>query len=339
MKFSEDPRLAAWEKEMARLDAGEPPPNHENPPRRHHYVPELYLKRFAARSRPDGAPLVHRIEAKAGPVSGRVIGVRDAAVEKDFYKVDADDPRRAYEAERILGVFETTAGYAFANFDRLGAGHFPDRIDRENLSLFMALQFVRAHDTGDFQERMYTQVSRMTMRVAASTPGYVRSYLIEQGEDASDEAVAKVTAAFMKGADVMSVIPHRNETVEAILRLPTELMPYFFHRRWLIACSTVPFLTTDRPVVLLEQRGAHEPWRGVGAGTAETIVFVLDRYRALLMRHPESANPEAVIDVDARFVRRLNTVVANRARRWIFHHPGDNPLDGVPFNPDGQPNY
>jgi hypothetical protein len=48
MGFSGDPRVALWEKEWARIEAREPPPNHENPPRRHHYVPEMYLRRFAA---------------------------------------------------------------------------------------------------------------------------------------------------------------------------------------------------------------------------------------------------------------------------------------------------
>jgi Protein of unknown function (DUF4238) len=153
MRFSADPRIAVWEREKARIDANEPPPNAENPPRRHHYVPEMYLKRFAARTKPKGTPRLRRFEAKEGPGGGSIIGVHDAAVETDFYAIESDDPRREHEAEHILSVFEQAAGYAFANLDR-GADHFPDDIDRESLSMFMALQFVRGHDTADFQERL-----------------------------------------------------------------------------------------------------------------------------------------------------------------------------------------
>ncbi|WP_437746591.1 DUF4238 domain-containing protein [Sorangium sp. So ce1504] len=334
MKFSDDPRIAVWEREKARIDRNEPPPNWENPPKRHHYVPEMYLKRFAARSGPKGTPRVKRIEAKLGPDSGIVIGVHDAAVETDFYNIETDDPRRVHEAEHIIGVFETAAGYAFANLDRLGADYFPDDLDRENLAMFMALQFVRGHDTGDFQTRLYTQTSRMIMRIAASSPDYVRNFLKERGDDTSDEAVAKTADAFRRAAKSLSVTPHKNETVEAMLKGPNDFMHYFFARTWIVVRSKFPFLTTDRPIALHKRRDANDAWRGVGLETADKIVFVLDRHRALLMDHPESGSTENIIDVEPDFARRLNAFVANRARRWFFHHPDDSPLDGVPFNPN-----
>ena len=154
MPFSDDPRIAVWEKEKARTDANEPPRNFANPPKRHQYVPEFYLGRFSARSKKRKAtPRVMRIESSLGTSSRTLIGVHDAAVETDFYTVETDDPRRVHEAEHIIGVFERAAGYAFANLDRYGPKHFPDDIDRENLSLYMALQFARLHDTRDFQAR------------------------------------------------------------------------------------------------------------------------------------------------------------------------------------------
>lgn len=339
MAFSDDPRIAAWEREKARVEANEPPPNHQNPPKRHHYVPEMYLARFAARSAPTSTPRVQRLDAKSGPASAIVIGVHDAAVETDFYTVETDDPRRAHEAEHIIGIFEQTAAYAFANLDRYGSDHVPDDIDRENLSLFMALQFVRGHDTADFQTQFYTKTTRMMMRVAAATPGYVRNYLLQQGEDASDDAVGKATRAFQRGAEHMSVTPHKNETVASMLQSAVEFMPYFFKRRWIIARSAAPFLTTDRPIVLLQWPDPNDFWRGVGLGTAETVVFALDRHRVLLMRHPDPRLTEGVVDIEDAFARRLNIAIANRARRWIFHHPDDRPLDGVPFRPTNVPKH
>ena len=333
MRFSDDPRIAVWEREKARVDANEPPPNGEKPPRRHHYVPEMYLNRFAARTTPKGAMRVQRTDAKAGRESSIVIGVHDAAVETDFYNIETDDPRRVHEAEHVISVFESAAGHAFANLDRLGPDHFPDDIDRENLALFMALQFVRGHDTGDFQTRYYTQTSRMLMRVDPSSSDYVRNFLDERGDNASEEAVAKAAGMFRDAAKTMSVIPHKTETIEAVLRGAIDFMPYFFKRRWIVARSPIPLLTSDRPIVLLEQQDPSEAWRGTGLGTADAIVYVLDRRRALIMRHPEPGNEEGVVDINARSARWLNIAVANHARRYIFHHPDDKPLDGLPFNP------
>jgi hypothetical protein len=51
-----------------------------------------------------------------------------------------------------------------------------------------------------------------------------------------------------------------------------------------------------------------------------------------MMRHPEPEAAEGTVDADAGFARRLNVIIANLARRWLFHHPDDRPLDGVPFN-------
>lgn len=55
------------------------------------------------------------------------------------------------------------------------------------------------------------------MRVAATQAEYVRHFLTEQGEDASDEAVAKASAMFSKAAKTLSVTPHKNDTVATIL--------------------------------------------------------------------------------------------------------------------------
>jgi hypothetical protein len=333
MGFSVDPRLAMWEREWARIQANKPPPNSDSPPKRHHYVPEFYLRRFAARSSRKATPRLRRIEARVGPSSAITIGVHDAAVETDFYRIDTNDPRRVHEAEHFIGAFERAAGYAFANLDRLGSDHFPDDIDREHLSLFMALQFVRGHDTGDFQTRFYTQTAQMIMRVAATAPDVVRNFLAEQGEDTSDEAVAKTAATFAKAAKTARVVPHKNETIQAVIRGPLDFMPYFFKRRWILVRSPIPLLTSDRPIVLLERQNPSDAWRGIGLGTADMIVFVLDRRRALIMQHPEPGNAEGIVDVEHHHARWINTTVANRARRWIFHHPDDNPLEGIPFNP------
>jgi hypothetical protein len=64
------------------------------------------------------------------------------------------------------------------------------------------------------------------------------------------------------------------------------------------------------------------------------ILFVLDRHRALIMQHPLPEHREGFVDIEPRQARVINSAVANHARRWLFHHPDDDPLEGVPFNPN-----
>ncbi len=320
MKLSNDPRIAIWQKEQARVDADEPPPNFQNKPKRHHYVPEFYLERFAALSqKKNPTPRVQRIEASKGLASSALIGVHDAAVETDFYTVETDDPRRVHEAEHIIGVFERAAGYAFRNLDR-APDHLPDDIDRENLSLYMALQFARVHDMRDFQAEVYTKSLSMAMRVAAEHRDVVRNVLVSAGgEEPPEDDVDETVAALREGWRSVAVTPHKNDVVATMLKNVPEFFRYFYLRRWAIARSTIPLLTSDRPVVLYQRPGKRQPWEGVGLMTADMIVFPLDRHRALVMQHPEPGNFEGVRDVSTGYARQLNTLIANGAWRWLFH--------------------
>ena len=308
-------------------------------------MPQMYLRRFASRplvttgkkaNKQKAKARIRMVEARLGPSSGRTVGVADAAVETDFYTVDAADPRRAQEAEHIIGVVEQAAGYAFAHFDN-SRDYFPDAVDRENLALFMALQFVRGPETGEFLTRMYTDVMRMMTRMSATQPDYIRSHLAERGEDSSDEAVARFAAMLEKGAGTLTVAPHRNDTVKTILESSHELVRYFFMRKWAVVRSRVPFLTSDRPIVLHERRDPHRPWEGSGLMTADMILFAIDRRRALVMQHPLPEHREGVVDISDEFVHDINHAIANGARRWLFHHPDDDPLDSLPFNPNPEP--
>jgi hypothetical protein len=226
------------------------------------------------------------------------------------------------------------AGYAFANLDRRPE-RFPDDVDRQNLSLFFALQFTRGPDMREFRERIDTEVSRMAVRVGASSPEYVRNFLTSSGQDASDDAVARTSADLIEASKNLTVTPHNNTHAAAIFQGAVEFVPFFYKRHWVIARSPAPLLTSDRPVVLYAGRDALAPGGGIGLMNAEIIVFVLDRCRVLLMQHPEPPNRDcAFVDLGAEWAPRLNSAVANRAHRWLFHHPADSPLEGIPFNPN-----
>ena len=301
----------------------------------------MYLRRFAGRVGSNKKPKIRCIEPKADPPRMMLLSVENAAVETDLYMVETHDARSQHIAEHLFGVFESAAGYAFANLDKDG-NHFPDEIDRRNLSLFFALQLVRGHDMGDFQTRLYTEVAKGLMRFSAERPEYVRRHLSEQGDDDSDEAVAQMVDDLREGTDDIKVVPHKNETVAAIMTAPPDLMPYFFRRRWFIMRSGVPLLTTDRPIVLMgEPKSGHLFGDDAGVMNARSIIYVLDRHRVLVMKRPDLATEEGLGTLSPEAASTINRTVASAARRWIFHHPDDEPLKratyvSVPGSPPHQ---
>lgn len=335
--FSADHRVAVWQEELRRVEAGELPPNWKDPPKRHHYVPEFYLKRFAAMSRAatkkrKATYRICRVERRSGQNSKKLLGVSDAAVETDFYSIETADHRRVAEAEHMIGVFETAASFAFANFDSKGRDYFPDTVDRENLAHFMALQFVRGPQTVALHEEVATKASRMILRMVASSPDRVRSHLRDGADDPTDEAVASAVRSLRADAETIEVTPHRNVVVGSIFSSAKEFVPYFLLRNWTVVRTPIPLLTSDQPIVLWSRGEGGSKWGGIGLATAEAIVYPLDRHRALILRDPDFPQPESVMDVSVDVAHTLNAHIANKSRRWVFHHPADEPLRDITYD-------
>jgi hypothetical protein len=106
-------------------------------PRRHHLVPQSYLRRFADER--------HQVRAVSRNDLGRsfVTSILNAPVERDFYALETDEGW-SQELEKQLGHFEGLAADAVS---RILEGWFPPSADdRELVAAFVALQFLRGSD-------------------------------------------------------------------------------------------------------------------------------------------------------------------------------------------------
>jgi hypothetical protein len=329
----DDPRLDPWRRDYERMQRGDPAPNHVDPPKLHHHVPEMYLKRFGklsddGRRRRNPKERIMRIEPNLGPVPLN-LSIREAATESGLYTAVREDPRDEEEVEHLLGIIESCAGGVFKRLDA-DPSYFPDEVDRFLLANFMALQSIRGPQTRETHTEQQTQRLREAMRRSAEDREYVRRSLSAEGLVASDVAVDERIADVHEVAEVIELAPNNNEVVVEILQGSMRRTPYLFERVWTLHRTARPLLTTDQPLVALSP--TMEPLPGNVLRDAPIISFPLDRWRLVLMHRRDSRILDGNEDeIEGQHVRNFNVHRANRARRWVFHHPDDRPLDGVPF--------
>jgi hypothetical protein len=96
------------------------------------------------------------------------------------------------------------------------------------------------------------------------------------------------------------------------------------------------FLTSDAPVSSWTSPKNRHPFYGNGIAMSDEWAFAIDRRHAFVFAHEVSLG-ETFRDVGAAHVRELNQRTAVGARKFIIHHPDDNPLDGLAL-PRSQPN-
>ncbi|MBN8609129.1 MAG: DUF4238 domain-containing protein [Deltaproteobacteria bacterium] len=293
-------------------------------------MPVMYLERFGKRSSSKATPRVHVIDRTSSESTGRTAGVRDVAAEVDFYRMKAADPAHDYDGEHLMGVFETAAGPAFRALDRQKRSLL-DEIDRFHLSAFMALQFVRGPDSVRFSEQILTRITLMAAHVYAANDEALSALVKDMGDEPTAEAVAEARQALARVDHNMRVVPDRGSVVRNMFQSAEEFVRYFFMRRWTILRSRSPFVTCDRPIVLYQAPETRRTGVGVGLATADVILYPVDRYCALAMRHPAQDHKEGVVDVSAEQVAALNKSIAHSADRWVFHHPDDAPFATSPL--------
>lgn len=298
---------------------------------RHHYVPQLYLRRFADADK--RVVLVDRDDLSQSEFKT----TKQALRVDDFYgwdtglsPEDVDDPAvlDPEHIERLLGVFESRAAGAF---DRMiASGHPPKTAkDRYHLTHFIALQAVRGQRFREDLSEMATFAMRKCM-LANSNPDRVRDWLAERGDPHDpDDVSAFIESAY--GPKGPRLVPDQALAIQQALGFAIQhVAPTLWSRSWLVLTFDEPsLLTSDEPVVAFSPE--DEP---VTAVTAPFVFIAVDRQHLLVMRQPastEAEDPELTVADGFRrgtpqHAAHFNSLVATQAERYIVHHPDEAAL-------------
>lgn len=313
---------------------------------RHHFVPQMYLRRFAD----TGGQVVLVDRDDLGQSETKT--AKQALRLDDFYGWDTglapdevDDPAvlDPEHIEKLLGVFESRAAGAF---DRMiQTGHPPTTVkDRYHLTNFIALQAARGQRFREDLSQMGTYAMRKHM-LANTDPDLVRDWLAERGDPHDPDGVAAfIDRAY--GPDGPCLVPGQAFAIQQALGFAmTQVVPTLWNRSWLVVTFDEPcLLTSDEPVVAF-----HPEDEPVTAMTAPCVMMAVDRTHLLVMRQlaalgvpgkvlegdhaPTSDDGEAgpdVVDAHRRGTSegaaRFNSLVATQAEKSIVHHPDDAAL-------------
>jgi uncharacterized protein DUF4238 len=287
-------------------------------PRKHHYVPKFYLRRFAN----DREQL--RVVNREPPHRAYPSSVKDAAAERDFYQVATKDgPSLAVEA--ALSELESEAKYPL---ERLTTGTFPpSNEDRAIVSLFLALQWLRGRNQRDMVNREYERFTKFFAK-SIPTSQLRRTLQLVLGREPSDAEVERLKTLFADEQGY-TVTPHQNESIGLMLRMAEGLGRVASSFTWQLLRFEEPcLLTSDAPVTMWtrpENRGGMVP---IAGWLSDEVRFPLDVRHALILSR-DAPSGEVARSGTPEQAKALNYSVASHGYSRIFHHPDMNPLAGL----------
>lgn len=217
-----------------------------NPPRKHHLIPDSYLKRWAIDGQIRVTEATTRYSYKTSPAN--------AGRETDFYRIE--DPNLDPEVlppllfEHLLSKIEDRAIPGIDHLLAFGLeGLKPD--DGVWLAIYMAFQFTRGRA---FRAEQLAFMQNFFRVQHPATTDHAR-WLVEQaGELPTSERVAKALEglrAIHDGSIVVSkgpagMIGMGGEAAEV-------LVPQFLLRDWFVYRSDLsPIITSDEPIVVID---------------------------------------------------------------------------------------
>jgi len=227
-----------------------------NRPKRTHYLPESYLRRFCR----NGILWVFdREEGEYRPQTPR-----NTALQRHYYPPII---------ESLLSDIEGGANPIASKIDN----HEPISLEeKEMLSLFIAFLKVRVPDFEKFVNGSYEKVVRRTARIMFSSEERIGAMMRKRESEPGEKS--KVTPKELMDFvlnERYDVVPDRNESLRVMLSLSTKFANLFRQMEWFFLCSPeqTSFITTDNPFTLVPPLDSKS-FYGVGIATegAEKLV-------------------------------------------------------------------
>jgi hypothetical protein len=270
--------------------------------RRNHTVNKAYLRRFA-----DGNGLLTRVELPGGkrvPVS-----VRDATVIRNFYVLSLPDGTETDLAEDAFGIVEDAAAGAVRAIVDRKVWPIPARV-REDIAGWIALQYLR----GPWVRQMSREIAEEFSTIGVSVKDRDGQSIVVK---MPGEGLAELTGSRLQ----LDLIRRQLPVVAGML----------YERNWFLTYyQRMRLATSDAPVVLIPEPGYPE-FLGVGIENAAEIYIPLDRRVSLSITSQGTGDAHQAGVVKTALY--CNDAMARNARRYLFHHPDDDPLQGLHLPP------
>lgn len=227
-------------------------------PKRHHYLPQFYLKEFADPS--DKVWLYDRETGKLWHTH-----VKDVCVETHYYSITKPDGSKDPSLEKIFSGMESKAKNVI---DKLNKNEPITEEEKAELAMFIAFQFVRVpgfeHEINDNAEKIMKKMAE----VAFCSEERAKIMLSKHKETNAKEHVEvtpKELVEFVK-KDGYNIVFNREFSLAMSVKLSREFYDLFMQMNWvfLMAPKDKAFVTSDNPFMLLPPKNYKPGIYGVG---------------------------------------------------------------------------
>lgn len=290
----------------------------KNQAKRHHFLPQLLLRRFSFVH--EGKEGIFQMKAK-GRGAPRRVGLRSAASRNRLYSVLGEDGELSNRHEGYLALIEDHAAPALRCLiedpDSLTPGQ------RATIAFFIAVQTMRTPDaaaqvTAVAQTAFQNATSEMVSDRAAFAERH-RDFFGEGADEAEIEAFRKEIIDSVRD-EKMRLVGARGAAFAEGLRHAVELVPAIIAFDWtLLRASDGGIITCDRGYAIHDPT-PPVPWATQGllsSGNSETT-FPLGSDACLLLRPEPASAGLSVGELDSRQVEQLNLRTYGWAEAYVF---------------------
>ncbi|WP_410583838.1 DUF4238 domain-containing protein [Amycolatopsis sp. lyj-108] len=256
--------------------------------------------------------------------------IGDASVQVDYYTVIDQAGQQSDVVEQALSLVEAPAAAAWRE---VAAGAWPLSDEhRQSMAAWIALQLLRGSSVRNRMSELASHALLLEVILGGRTR--LREALSAGGEPVDDTAVNREWIGLFTNPIRAEVATnhHMQHLVNMLPRVTQSLLD----RWWILTVFKRKALaTSDHPVHLVPNEEMLRMGMGTGIENAMAIHVPLTRRHSLAMYQPSAmpsqlAAPGSDIRQAGVVATALysNSCVVNSARRFLFHHPDDAPLDG-----------
>ncbi|HEX9470744.1 MAG TPA: DUF4238 domain-containing protein [Bradyrhizobium sp.] len=282
--------------------------------RRHHYVPQCYLKAFSVSHKK--VPQICVFD-RSNRTNFRT-GIDNIASERDFnrFEVEGLDPN-AFESD--MSSFETSLGEALERI--VQSKSLSDENDRAYLLNFICLLAIRNPRLRENMRGAMEQTARIAMDLVLQSKESYQHHLKsvrEAGSVLPEVDYERMKAFFESGA--YRIEADRVSQIQREMQVFEQILPLIFKRGWVLLrapASSAGFITADHPVCLFwsdpKMRGG---FHGPGLGLPGTeLLFPISPRLALVGAFELS---DGVRDIGPDHVAGFNGGLIALAERQVY---------------------
>jgi Protein of unknown function (DUF4238) len=282
-----------------------------NTPKRHHYLPQSYLRLFAK----DDVIWVYDRDTN----DIRAQKVIDTAVINHFNAVERKDGSRDVRIESELSKVE---GLIPKLVDDLKARQRLNDASRFDLAFIAALMMTRTPEFHEGVQRVEGKlIKRFAQHMFRSEEDAARSLAEWKAEDPTAPDIDPKALFRIYSDGAFNIKIHRNRSIELMLKLSPEFAKTLFGLNIgvLHAPKNSSFITTDRPLAVVPPRDTTglPKWGGIGLLTPGAHKYLtLSSHVAVVFG--DSGDNFVHLDLQTGTARWVNAAVGRMTNRFLF---------------------